>query len=240
MKESRKNDRREGEGRFGTKLTKFTLIELLVVIAIIAILAALLLPALARAREMARRIACLNNEKQIGIAMALYVDDADSYYPLHSDWGNICGAVGTVNTYGGQTPVNDRPLNSYICDTQIAHCPSDKGDPYQDNVTAFGGWGNSYLPPWGRNHFATAMATDDVKPALVTDFNKAPSRKLIIGEWPWHGNRPLADPRTLWHGGNRRRFNILFGDGHAEYFEFPFDIESWINEPPNPDLHAWW
>ncbi|MBN9690057.1 MAG: prepilin-type N-terminal cleavage/methylation domain-containing protein, partial [Verrucomicrobia bacterium] len=64
----------------------FTLIELLMVIAIIAVLAALLLPALARARQQARNIPCVNNQRQLHLAWQLYADDTGRL-PRNWDYG---------------------------------------------------------------------------------------------------------------------------------------------------------
>src|SRR5690242_19337703 len=64
------------------RLHAFTLIELLVVIALIAILAALLFPVFALAREKARSISCLSNEKQIGLAFSMYSEDYDEAFQL--------------------------------------------------------------------------------------------------------------------------------------------------------------
>ncbi len=69
------------EWRRNLKTAGFTLIELLVVIAIIAILAGLLLPALAKAKSKAQRIACVSNLKQVTLGLKLWADDNGGYYP---------------------------------------------------------------------------------------------------------------------------------------------------------------
>ncbi len=126
----------------------FTLIELLVVIAIIAILAAILFPVFAQAREKARQITCVSNEKQIGLAILQYTQDNDEHYPFNQykdpngllhDWGNAvypyikngqstngAGAATLYNGEGGVWSCPDFPslqVDEYGVNDAI--CPAD-------------------------------------------------------------------------------------------------------------------
>lgn len=116
----------------------FTLIELLVVIAIIAILAAILLPALAKAKEKAKQTYCLNNMKQLQIAYVMYTSDHDDYLPVNIpggspfNWSMNFAQINAVPNPG----ITQGVLYQYNQNYKIYACPSNTKTIPPDNVLA--------------------------------------------------------------------------------------------------------
>ena len=236
----------------------FTLIELLVVIAIIAILASLLLPAMDRAKAKGKQSTCASNQHQIGLAYQMYTEDSEGFYPTHSNWANFGGRAGIgypgqPNVYGARSTEEQRPLNRYAGSPEVFSCPADKGDAYGGRAgvdNCFEAYGNSYLGRWGGSSCRVQQITGDSSqpnsargtPIHQSAVSLSADNKVIQADWPWGCARDTSNPKYIWHKyKGQTRENVLFGDGHVEFYHWPPEIKhpNWHYLPPDPEF-AWW
>jgi len=197
----------------------FTLIELLVVIAIIAILAAILFPVFARAREKARQTSCLNNMKQMGTAMMMYMQDYDERFVYTTDdwrWYSL--------------------LYPYVMNRQIFKCPSmgtDNGNAWTDYAIS-GVFAHGIAQADFKRGADTIMIAERIDDGLWDGYHPWPSDGV---SWNTLSAYRAADGHNwfadhLSQDRHNEGCNYAFADGHGKWHRWSQTLE-----PPVPGMH---
>lgn len=194
----------------------FTLIELLVVMAIISILASMLLPALGKAKEKGITIYCVNNLRELGLAMQMYGDDSEDRLPLSTNNITVPGQGAFTN--GAWTAA----LQPYYQNTNLLRCPALSARYRQSGYSYFMG------------SFAFSVLAADsnmVHPASVIMRSiNTPSFYVLSGDcnypsYPINADLNNDDVDTLFNPTNlpspihNNRVNILFADWHVKNYK---------------------
>ena len=213
----------------------FTLIELLVVIAILSLLVSILLPALARAKDMARDMICLTNLRTIGQTWQFYLEDTDGVFPYHysnTQWFYGGKHPAIANQVDPQHMLDSRPLNPYVsmssrgeAGTGLFQCAKDRQITDPDGIspmthghTSYDYYGNSYMlnaqllwprdPQTGNFIFGKNFRRADI---LVVE-----AELLFAGDAQWYYSMFDARYDANFHNDDDR-MGLLFFDGHAAF-----------------------